>query len=175
MGRRFFSFLAFYHQITDSDQVWEKLVEALFPVVLRFLWVRIDDRAVDVGASVDIGGVYAGGQEELVEDVFADNRWIGNYVFEGAVSGGDFNLQLGLNVRIELYVASGIQIVRFLGGRNLLDLEDSVVGMGVDESGRAGGADVPVVQKRQHAVAAVSKAAACRPLSTAIGRPWSCC
>ena len=156
----------------DSDQVWKKLVEALFPV-LRLL--RVDGVGVD-GVDGGVNGTGGGGgEEELVEDILADGRWTGHHLFEGAVPVGDFNLQLGFDLRIERYVAPGIHIVRFLGGRNLLDLDEFLLGVGDVDEGGGGGVGVAPVQKRQHAVAAVSKAAACRPLSTAIGRPWSCC
>ena len=162
---------------SDSDQVWEKLVEALLPVLSL---LRVDDGGV--GDAVDAAGG-GGGEEQLVEDVFADGRWVCQDVFEGAVPiVGDLDLQFRLGLGIELYVASGIHVVRFLGGRNLLDLDDLLVGGvgAVDEVDvvvvDVGNAGVVPVQKRQHAVAAVSKAAAaCCPLSTAIGRPWSCC
>ena len=51
---------------TDLDQVWKKLVNALFPVLCL---LRVDDGGI--GDGVDATGSR---EEELVEDIFADDR-----------------------------------------------------------------------------------------------------
>jgi hypothetical protein len=160
----------------ELDQVWKEFIEALFPV----LRLSQSDVAAALAALCGDGGLGdAGGDEELVQDIFA-RRWADELFFIICFhEAGSGDVGLGLEVEEIIYVLAGFHevccgphhdwLLRFLGG-NLLDSDDLLHGLG------AGGREdlhllllsllqpVPVavrhVQKRQQADTAVIIAAA---------------